>query len=270
MVSYDIPLWIELNNEAMVKLRLISYIARVANLNSNDGFLHVNGNNWNDNNNGYAFGIALALRHNSHMKTYNKLYDKIISFENLIFAWQQARKGKTRMGYVIEFEQELFYNLMALHYELKYGTYKPRPLEDFVLRDPKTRVISKSEFRDRIVHHAIVNILEPIFDKTFIYDSCANRKGKGNLFALERFDYFKRKVSRNGLVAKNSFRDNNYVVGYCLKADVKHYFQEVDCNVLIEIIKRKVDDDKTIFLIRKILDNGIKTNFLNVERERER
>jgi retron-type reverse transcriptase len=211
----------------------MSYIARVVNLNSNDGFLHVNGNNWNDNNNGYAFGIALALRHNN-MKTYTQIYKEIISFENLILAWKKARKGKTRKGYVIEFEQELFCNLMALHYELKYETYKPKPLVSFVLRDPKTRVISKSDFRDRIVHHAIVNILEPIFDRTFIYDSCANRKGKGNLFALKRFDYFKRKVSRNGLIAKNLFNDNNYVSGYCLKADIKHYFQEVDCNVLIE------------------------------------
>jgi len=161
------------------------------------------------------------------MKTYIKLYKQIISFENLILAWQKARKGKTGKGYVIEFEQNLFYNLIALHYELKYGTYKPKPLVTFVLRDPKTRVISKSDFRDRIVHHAIVNILEPIFDRGFIYDSCANRIGKGNLFALKRFDYFKRKVSKNGLIAKNPFQDNNYVVGYCLKADIKHYFYEV-------------------------------------------
>ena len=267
MVSYDLPLWIELNNEVMVKLRLICYTVFVGcTVTTMATGMPIGMTTWTTS----TITVEWLSQLGFIMKSYNKLYDEIISFENLILAWQKARKDKTGKGYVIEFEQDLFCNLMALHYELKYGTYKPRPLEDFVLRDPKTRVISKSEFRDRIVHHAIVNILEPIFDKTFIYDSCANRKGKGNLFALERFDYFKRKVSRNGLVAKNSFRDNNYVVGYCLKADVKHYFQEVDCNVLIEIIKRKVDDDKTIFLIRKILDNGIKTNFLNVERERER
>jgi len=189
------------------------------------------------------------------MKSYNKLYEKIISFENLILAWQKARKGKTGKGYVIEFELELFCNLMALHYELKYESYKPKPLVSFILRDPKTRVISKSEFRDRIVHHAIVNILEPLFDKTFIYDSCANRIKKGNLFALQRFDYFKRKVSRNGLVAKNPFKDNNYVSGYCLKADIKHYFQEVDCDILIGIISKKIDDALVVELVRKILNN---------------
>jgi retron-type reverse transcriptase len=192
-----------------------------------------------------------------NMKSYTSLYKEIISFENLILAWKKARKGKTRKGYVIEFEQELFCNLMALHYELKYGTYKPKPLVSFVLRDPKTRVISKSDFRDRIVHYAIINVLEPIFDKTFIYDSCANRTEKGNLFALKRFDYFKIKVSKNGLIAKNSFRENNYVSGYCLKADIKHYFQEVDIGILIGIIKRKIADERVIWLIGQILNNTL-------------
>ena len=77
------------------------------------------------------------------MKTWKNLYEKVISFENLILAWQKARKGKSKKLYVIEFEQELFYQLMALHYELKYGTYKPKPLKTFILRDPKTRVINK-------------------------------------------------------------------------------------------------------------------------------
>jgi len=190
------------------------------------------------------------------MKTHTRIYKEIISFENLTLAWRNARKGKTGKGYVIEFEQNLFYNLMALHYELKYRTYQPKPLVTFILRDPKTRVISKSDFRDRIVHHAIVNILEPIFDKGFIYDSCANRTEKGNLFALKRFDYFKRKISKNGLIVKNKFKDNNYVSGYCLKADIKHYFQEVDCDILIKIISRKIEDSKAIELIQKILNNN--------------
>jgi len=75
------------------------------------------------------------------MKSYTNLYDEIISFENLILAWQKARKGKTKKLYIIEFEKELFYNLMALHYELLYQTYKPKPLKTFILRDPKTRKI---------------------------------------------------------------------------------------------------------------------------------
>jgi len=116
---------------------------------------------------------------------------------NLVLAWRKARKGKTKKDYVSEFERNLLQNLINLHYELKYQTYKPKPLKSFTLRDPKTRKISKSDFRDRVIHHAVCNIIEPILDKTFIYDSCANRKGKGNLFAIKRFDKFKRKVSQN-------------------------------------------------------------------------
>ena len=174
---------------------------------------------------------------------------------NLILAWRKARKGKTKRCYVKEFEKDMLGNLLLLHEELKNETYYPKPLKIFILRDPKTRKISKSDFRDRIVHHAIVNILEPIFDKIFIYDSCANRKGKGNLFALKRFDKFVRKVSRNGRITFNNFKDNNYVTGFCLKADIKHYFDTVDHEILIKIIKRKIKDNKTINLVKIIIDN---------------
>lgn len=142
---------------------------------------------------------------------------------------------------------------MALHYELRYGTYKPRPLKTFVLRDPKTRKISKSDFRDRVVHHALVNILEPIFDKTFIHDSCSNRIGKGNTFAIQRFERFVRKVSRNGKT-KGWFTENQ-VKGYCLKADIKHYFEEVNHEILMRIIQRKVQDRYVLALIDKINAN---------------
>jgi len=129
-------------------------------------------------------------------------------------------------------------------------------LKTFILRDPKTRKISKSDFRDRIVHHALVFVIEPIFDKTFIYDSCANRKGKGNLFALERFYKFSKKVSGNGTQLKNRFNDANYVKGYCLKADIKHYFSEVNHEVLLNILQKKIADKQTIWLISRILSNN--------------
>lgn len=193
------------------------------------------------------------------MKTHKNLYKQVISLENLYLAWRKARKGKTKKSYIIEFEHNLFCNLMALHYELKYFSYDPKSLETFILRDPKTRKISKSDFKDRIVHHAIVNILEPIFDPSFIYDSCANRKGKGNLFAIKRFYLFLRKITQNGKRAKNRFMDNNYVVGYAFKADTKHYFEEVNHHILLKIIKRKISDKNTIWLIKQILMN--KPNF---------
>src|SRR3989344_2562466 len=223
-----------------------------SNWNADSNRLNVNGNNWNDNNNGYAFGMALASR--TKMKTYKNLYRQICSLDNLVLAWRKARKGKTQRDYVIEFERDLKKNLLDLQYELITRTYQPKPLTTFILRDPKTRKISKSDFRDRIIHHAIVNILEPIFDKTFIYDSCANRKGKGNLFALKRFDKFKQKVAENGKL--KSFLNNNQVKGYCLKADIKHYFDEVNHDILLQIIKRKINDDKAIWLISQILNNS--------------
>jgi retron-type reverse transcriptase len=104
------------------------------------------------------------------------------------------------------------------------------------------------------VHHALCNIIEPIFDKTFICDSYANRKGKGTHAALKRFDKFKRKVSGNGALLQEA-KDNNMVYGYVLKADIRHYFDSVDHEVLISIIKRRIKDEKIIWLIEEIVHN---------------
>ena len=172
------------------------------------------------------------------------LYPQIYDIKNLVLAYKKARKHKTKKIYVIEFSENFHDNILKLHEELKNQTYKPEPLVNFIVKDPKTRKISKSAFRDRIVHHALVRIIEPIFDKTFIYDSCANRIGKGNLFALERFELFKRKITNN---LKSE--------AFCLKADIKHYFEEVNHFVLLEIIKRKISDEKVIWLIEQILKN---------------
>jgi len=187
------------------------------------------------------------------MKTLKNLYEKVVSLDNLILAWRNARKGKTKKQYVIEFEKDLIKNLLKLQKELVDYTYYPKPLESFILRDPKTRKISKSDFRDRIVHHALVRNIEPIFDKGFIYDSCANRKGKGNLFALRRFSCFARKVSKNG--RKKGLLNSNQVKGYCLKADIKHYFPEINHNILMNIISRKITDKRVLRLIKIILSN---------------
>ncbi len=170
------------------------------------------------------------------------LYSKIYEFDNLFLAWQKARKGKTRKNYVVKFEKYLERNLLDLEFELKNEFYKPLPLQTFILRDPKTRKISKSDFRDRVVHHAIVNILEPIVEKTFVFDSCANRKGKGTLFALKRFEKFRRIVTKN-------FSSK----GFCLKADIRHYFEEVDREILLKIISKKIKDEKVLWLIEKIV-----------------
>jgi len=187
------------------------------------------------------------------MKSYNNIYEKIASYSNLSLAYEKARINKSKKDYVIDFEKNLNINIKSLRTELLLNYYHPIPLKTFILRDPKTRKISKSDFRDRVIHHTLINVIEPIFDKTFIYDSCANRKGKGNLFALKRFDEFKRKVSRNGKI--KGWFNNNQIKGYCLKADIKHYFPEVNHDILISIIKRKIKDPRVIWLIKKIIKN---------------
>ncbi|MBU2496819.1 MAG: reverse transcriptase/maturase family protein [Nanoarchaeota archaeon] len=178
------------------------------------------------------------------MKTYKNIYKEIYSFENLYLAYKKAKQRKSNKFYVIDFEKSLFKNLVSLHYELKNQTYKPQPFKTFIIRDPKTRKISKSAFRDRIVHHALCNIIEPIFEKIFIFDSYANRKKKGVHKAIQRFDMFKRKVSKN-----------NTRACYILKADIKHYFDEVNHKILIDIINKKIKDEKVIWLIKVILEN---------------
>jgi retron-type reverse transcriptase len=128
------------------------------------------------------------------MKTYTNLYSKVYSYDNLELALSKARKRKTHKRYVIKFEAEREKNLKQLQYELWSFTYSPRPLTNFIIRDPKTRKISASDFRDRVVYHAICNIITPIFEKNFIYDSFANQKGKGFHNAIIRFEEFARKV----------------------------------------------------------------------------
>ena len=173
------------------------------------------------------------------------MYNKIYSYENLLHAFKKARKGKTKKRYVKRFGKNIKENLLKLQKELTTQTYKPKRLKTFILRDPKTRKISKSAFRDRVIHHAVINIIGQIFEREFIYDSHANQIGKGTLKAIERFDKFKRKVSKN-----------NTKTCYVLKADIKHYFDEITHNILLSILRRKISDEKVIWIVTKILRNA--------------
>lgn len=172
------------------------------------------------------------------------LYSEICRYDNLLTAFKNARKGKTTVDYVIEFEQNREENLFQLRNELLFHIYRPKPLKTFILRDPKTRKISKSAFRDRIVHHALCNVIQPIFEKSFIYDSYANRKRKGTLKAIERFHFFHRKISKNNMRA-----------AYVLKADVRHYFETVDHAILLSRIRKKISDQRALWLIHRIFSN---------------
>jgi len=172
------------------------------------------------------------------------LWDEICSYENLLLAYKNARKHKTTRQYVLDFEANLQNNLLQLKKELVSQNYKPKPLKTFIITEPKTRKISKSDFRDRVVHHALCSIIEPIFESGFICDSYANRKGKGALNAIERFDYFKRKASMN-----------NTRKCFVFKADIRHYFENVDHAILMRIINKKLKDPRILALIKTILQN---------------
>jgi retron-type reverse transcriptase len=202
------------------------------------------------------FGVVnnLGSSQDYFMKTHNKLFKKLCSLENLELAFKKAKKGRLKKWYVQQFESNLYNELMKLKIELETQTYKPRPLKRFIIRDPKTRVIHASAFRDRIVHHAICNIIEPIFEKIFIHDTYANRKKKGTHAGLKRFDEFKRKVTQNGRLIKNA-KDNNMVTSYALKADIRHYFDTVDIEILMKIVGKKIVDEKVLQLIKAILHN---------------
>lgn len=188
------------------------------------------------------------------MKTYKNLYPKLCSYQNLELAFRKASKGKSKKFYVVEFSKDLQKNLLDLKRELVWETYHPAPLTKFTIKDPKTRLIRKSIFKDRIVHHSIVNILEPIYEPRFISDNFANRINKGTIMAINRFDKFKRQVSKNGKLIPGSL-NNNMIKGYILKADIKKFFDSVDQAKLIEILRRKIKDEKVIYLIIKIIKN---------------
>jgi RNA-directed DNA polymerase len=172
------------------------------------------------------------------------MYSQLCSYENLELAFRRASKGKTTKQYVIDFEANLKNNLLLLQQELAFHIYKPRPLQMFILRDPKTRKINKSAFRDRIVHHAVCIMIEPLFEKQFIFDSYANRIGKGVLKAIKRYETFSRKVTYN-------FTRQ----GYTLKADIRKYFETVHHTILLDILHKQINDVRVMWLIKVILKN---------------
>ena len=170
------------------------------------------------------------------MKTHNHLFDPICSFKNLLAASRKAQMGKRLQDEVARFNFHLERELYRLQEELRTQTYRPGPYHEFYIYEPKRRLISAAPYRDRVVHHALCNVIEPIFDRTFIYDSYACRRGKGTHQAVDRFTQFCRK--------------NRYV----LKCDIKKYFPSVDHEILKVAFRRKIRDSRTLCLMDLIVD----------------
>jgi len=170
--------------------------------------------------------------------TYNNLYPAIIDFDNLLEAYSRARRGKQQTDEMRRFHFNLEMNLWNLHAELKDGMYQPGPYRHFRIIDPKPRKISAAPFRDRIVHHALCLVIQPLFERKFIHDSYANRAGKGTHKALDRADQWVRRYP------------------YVLKMDILKFFPSVDHAVLERVWRRTIACKPTLDLCGRILAGG--------------
>jgi retron-type reverse transcriptase len=172
------------------------------------------------------------------MKRYRNLWEQIIAFENLLQASRQAQRGKRFNPNVLAFNDNLEAELHQLQHELATQTYRPGTYTTFQIRDPKPRLISAAPYRDRVVHHALCNIITPLIERTFIADTYANRVGYGTHKALQRFISFARS-SR-----------------YVLQCDIRKYFPSIDHEILKAIIRRKLKCSDTLWLLDTIIDHS--------------
>ena len=172
------------------------------------------------------------------------MYTHICSLENVLKAYFLACKGNRYKAAVTRYSFLLESNLIALTHTLVNGTYSPRPYTHFTVTDPKKRQIAAPAFPDRIVQHALVKIIEPLFEKCFITDSYACRKGKGTHFALRRLKKF--------LHASRTEYGQNCEI-YILKCDIRKYFPSIDWDVLLTLLKRKINCLKTYELMKRIV-----------------
>lgn len=173
------------------------------------------------------------------MKRQGGFFDKIISFKNLLIATKKATRGKKHKRTVSLFCFNLENELIRLHEELKLGLYKPSDYRTFEIKDPKPRLICCSDFRDRVVHHAIFNILEDVFEKKMIYDSYACRKGKGSHAALSRANVFCKQY------------------GFYLKCDIKKYFDSIEHTRLKALLRKVLKERALLNLLDIIIDHSV-------------
>lgn len=178
------------------------------------------------------------------MNNYNNIFEKIISLENLFLAWDSFKKGKLGKKDVQEFEWKLEQNIFQLHEELRRRTYNHGAYSSFYIQDPKQRHIHKAKVRDRILHHAIYSILNPIFEPTFIPDSYSCRIDKGTHKGVLRLEKMIRKESKN--YSKPCF---------ILKCDIKKFFDSVDHGILLKILNKRITDPDARWLLKKIVES---------------
>jgi retron-type reverse transcriptase len=175
------------------------------------------------------------------MKTYTNLYENAFSFKALLQAYKRARRGKRYRTVALTFSEQLESNILALRNSLYSGTYEQGHYHKFIVHDAKKRNIQAAPFRDRVVHQAVHVVLEPIFDRSFIFDSYACRKGKGTFAAILRFEQFA--------------KSNTYV----LTGDISKYFANIDHAILMQLLAKRIADKKMLRLCEIIIDSSHET-----------
>lgn len=171
-------------------------------------------------------------------RSHGSLFSRLASFDNLLAAFRQARRGKRRKPAVAEFEARLEVELPRLQDELLTGAYNPGPYRSFYVNEHKRRLITAAPFRDRVMHHALLRVLEPAFEPAFISDSYACRIGKGQHRALGRYQAWSRRYR------------------YVLRGDVVKFYPSVDHDILLRLVQRRVRDRRLLALAAMIVESG--------------
>lgn len=173
-------------------------------------------------------------------KTTNDLWPRIISFDNLYQAFLEAKRGKRYRRDVMRYAINVEENLVNLQNHLIWKTWQPGKQREFVVKEPKLRLIQAPPFADRVVHHAMVRVVNPIFERKFITDSFACRVDKGTQRAVFRVQHFIQ-------VAKRNWGDGIYV----LKADISKYFASIRHDILLNEIEHTISDPDVLWLWRQ-------------------
>lgn len=181
------------------------------------------------------------------MKTIKRVFEKIVDYENLYAAYLAARLSKRYRNEVLGFSARLEENLVRIQEELLNGTYRMGRYREFYIYEPKQRLIMAQPFRDRVVQWAIYRILHPLFVKSYISDSHACIDGRGVHSGVQRLHYWLKMVNK---------KPEKY---YYLKLDISKYFYRIDHEILTNILRRKIKDEKLLALLDKIINS--ETNF---------
>ena len=189
------------------------------------------------------------------MKIYKDLFNNIISAENLFLAWDKFKNGKRNKKDVRLFEWNLEENIFRLHRDLKNKTYKHGAYHAFKISDPKPRNIHKAQVRDRILHHAVFQVLNPLFEPCFISASFSCREDYGTHKGVQYLQDILRKASKNGSISC-----------FALKCDIKKFFDSIDHDILISILKRKIKDEDAIWLLEQVISSFSTCSLLGTEK----